>query len=52
MVGMQVHTLRETGQLQFVEGPGCAFKDLKPDHYWHANLSLNLQDNPRLFPVK
>ena len=31
MVGVQVHTLRETGKLHFVFGPDCAFKNLAVD---------------------
>ena len=45
MVGLQVHTLRETGQLHFVYGPDCAFKNLsidtEPSHFWYASLSLH-----------
>ena len=56
MVGLQVHTLRETGELHFVFGPDCAFKDLSTDnnpvHYWYANLSLHPRENAKLFPVK
>lgn len=56
MVGLQVHTLRETGQLHFVFAPDCAFKELAPDnnpsHYWYANLSLHPRENAKLMPVK
>ena len=56
MVGLQVHTLRETGQLHFVFGPDCAFRDLavdpNPSHYWYANLSLHPRENAKLMPVK
>ena len=56
MVGLQVHTLRETGKIYFVFGPDCAYKDLAPDpdpcHYWYANLSLNPRDSARLHPLK
>ena len=45
MVGLQVHTMRETGELHFVFGPDCAFKDLmtdpSPSHFWYANFSLH-----------
>ena len=56
MVGLQVHTLRETGKLHFVFGPTCAYKDLvsdpEPSHYWFANLSLQPRENAKLMPVK
>ena len=56
MVGLQVHTLRETGELHSVFGPNCHFKDLavdqNPSHFWYANLSLNPRDNAKLTPVK
>ena len=56
MVGVQVHTLRETGELHFVFGPDCAFRNLavdkNPTHYWYAPLSLQLRENSKLSPVR
>ena len=56
MVGMQVHTLRETGELHFVYGPDSNFKNLatdpEPMHYWYASLSLNARENAKLLPIK
>ena len=56
MVGLQVHTLRESGELHFVFGRDCAFKNLAldsdPSHYWYANLSLHPRENAKLNPVK
>ena len=56
MVGLQVHTLPETGELHFVYGPDCAFKnsavDSNPIHYWFANLSLEKKENAKLHPVR
>ena len=56
MVGLQVHTLRETGALHFVFGPDCSFRDLavdtSPEHYWYANLSLQPRENAKLVPIK
>ena len=48
--------MRETGELHFVFGPDCAFKDLKtdpsPSHFWYANLSLHPRENAKLIPIK
>ena len=56
MVGLQVHTLRESGELHFVFGRDCAFKNLAldsdPSHYWYANLSLHPREKAKLNPVK
>ena len=56
MVGLQVHTLRETGELHFSFGPDCSFRNLSidpnPVHYWYANLSLHPRENAKLMPIK
>ena len=53
MVGLQVHTLRESGELHFVFGRECAFKNLALDsNPSHANLSLHPRENAKLNPVK
>ena len=55
MTGIQVHSLHESGQLYFVFGPNCSFKNLEPDsdpvHYWYSNLSLNAKESAKLSPV-
>ena len=56
MVGLQVHTLRKTGELYYVFEPDCVLNDLAanniPAHYRFTNLILHPRENVKLIPVK